>query len=149
VRGVGGLEGLVGCCAPGGAGGVAWGLLGRRGYHGGPAPRHRCEAAGPLQGLLPWPGAGACLAAWLALHAPTHAPRAPQPPRLLPPPPRLQVAFRFVPSREGFLGQLGGGEQLMPDMAAFSATFGGLLEQVHAFIVSGPGWQGLLAASRA
>jgi hypothetical protein len=52
----------------------------------------------------------------------------------------MQVAFKFVPSRESFLGQLGGGEQLMPDMAAFSATFGELLAQVHAFLVSCRCW---------
>jgi hypothetical protein len=35
------------------------------------------------------------------------------------------------PSAALLLPLLGGGEQLMPDMAAFSATFGGLLEQVE------------------
>lgn len=53
----------------------------------------------------------------------------------------LQVAFKFVPSRETFLTHLGGdgGPQLMADMATFSGDFAKLLAEVHSFIVSGRG----------
>lgn len=50
-----------------------------------------------------------------------------------------QVAFAFVPSRETFLDRLAGGkfnDQTAADMASFVEQFGGLLAEVHQFLVS-------------
>lgn len=47
-----------------------------------------------------------------------------------------------MPTREQFLANLGGGSSpsLMEDMQAFSASFGAVLAEVHAYLVSG--WVG-------
>lgn len=53
----------------------------------------------------------------------------------------FSVAFAFVPSRASFLDKLAGGdgrrfdEATAADMAAFTGEFGGLLEEIHAWIV--------------
>lgn len=46
-----------------------------------------------------------------------------------------QLAFKFVPSREAFLANLGDGPGLMAEMKAFIDAFSEVLAEVHKFLV--------------
>lgn len=49
----------------------------------------------------------------------------------------LQVAFKFVPSREYFLEQVAGqSTSVMQDMKQFGTAYSSVLEDVHKFLVS-------------
>lgn len=57
--------------------------------------------------------------------------------------PSLQLAFKFVPSREEFLTNVGGsGPEVMGEMAAFVDGFSALLEEVHKWMVRAAGSEG-------
>ena len=49
----------------------------------------------------------------------------------------MQLAFRFVPSRESFLESLGSASgDVLKDLQAFIDAFGPILREVHQFLVS-------------
>ncbi len=58
-----------------------------------------------------------------------------------------QLAFKFVPSREAFLSNLGDGPGLMAEMKAFIDAFSEVLAEVHKFLV-GAGCGGLQRGGR-
>lgn len=47
----------------------------------------------------------------------------------------LQLAFKFVPSREDFLDKLGPKETMMDDLHQYTTTFSATLADIHKYLV--------------